>query len=123
MGTFFAPLEILSDDESRSETVQALVDTGASVTAMPAPLLERMGARRIEKYSFEIASGEMIERDLGLVKVSLLGRAARTTPVLFGNADQRPLLGAMTLRQFFLAVDTVEHRLVPTTGLALGLRT
>ncbi len=118
MGTFFTPLEILSDDESRSETVQALVDTGASVTALPAPLLER----RIRPLSFEIASGETIERDMGLAMVRLDGWV-QPTPVLFGNADQRPLLGAITLQQFFLAVDTVEHRLVATTGLALGLRT
>ena len=122
MGTFFTPLEILSDDESRSETVQALVDTGASVTVLPAPLLERLGVRRIRPLSFEIASGETITRDMGLALVRLDGWV-QPTPVLFGNADQRPLLGAMTLQEFFLGVDTVEHRLVPTTGLALGLRT
>ena len=43
MGTFNANIEIGSPDGSRFETVNALVDTGSSLTAIPAPILHRLG--------------------------------------------------------------------------------
>ena len=43
MGTFHWPLTVLSADGDREETVEALVDTGATYTSLPASLLSRLG--------------------------------------------------------------------------------
>ena len=38
-------------------------------------------------------------------------------PVVFADEGSAPLLGAVTLEIFLLAVDPVRHRLIPVRGL------
>ena len=52
MGTFSCPIEIISAD-ARSETVDALVDTGSTYTCVPAILLHELG----EYVKSELADG------------------------------------------------------------------
>ena len=40
---------------------------------------------------------------------------------VFGDAKATPLIGAVTLESFLLAVDPVAQRLVPTEGYWLGV--
>ena len=43
MGTFSHPIEVFSADGSRSVTVEALVDTGATYTCLPGAVLRGVG--------------------------------------------------------------------------------
>ncbi len=43
-------------------------------------------------------------------------------PVIFGDEDSQPLLGAVTLEIFRLGVDAVSQRLIPVPGLLMGQR-
>ena len=47
MGTFTYPIEVISADGSRSETVDATVDTGSTFTCLPASLLHELGVVHI----------------------------------------------------------------------------
>ena len=54
MGTFTYPIEVISADGSRSEPVDATVDTGSTFTCLPASLLHELGVvpyRRIRSNS------------------------------------------------------------------------
>ena len=42
MGTFYYPVDVGDAEGTRYERVDALVDTGASYSVMPAPLLRRL---------------------------------------------------------------------------------
>ncbi len=121
MGTFTVEVEIGGMDQTRFETVRALVDTGAPYTLMPKSLLRSLGIRAVDTQEFAAASGEPIERDVGLAAVRLDGRL-RVTPVVFSGEDQLPLLGAVTLQEFSLVIDTLCERLLPVSALALGYR-
>ncbi len=43
-------------------------------------------------------------------------------PVIFGDEDRQPLLGAATLEIFRLGVDPVSRHLIPAPGLLMGGR-
>ncbi len=43
MGTFFYPITLIGPSGRRKGTVEALVDTGATFTSVPADILEELG--------------------------------------------------------------------------------
>lgn len=118
LGTFTYLIQIGPLDGSRFESVEALVDTGATYTWVPAPLLEQLGVNPSDRRQFTLANGQVIEREVGLVLVRLDSRMVATLCV-FGDADSMALLGAVTLEEASLAPDPVRRRLVPVTALMM----
>ena len=118
MGTFFTPVEISGPDNERFETVDALVDTGATYTMLPSSPLIALGVSPFDRHEFRLANGEMIHRDIGAARVRIDGRVILTL-VVFSDEQSHPLLGAMALEQFSMAVDPVDGRLVPTAAIEI----
>lgn len=112
MGTFSAVIEIGRPDGSAFETVNALVDTGSSLTAIPGSILRRLGVIPHTACAFELADGREIERDVGRTWLRL-GDRSEMTPVVFSDEDLEPLLGAVSLHGLMLAVDSPNARLIP----------
>ena len=119
MGTFSANIEIGSPEGSRFETVNAFVDTGSSVTAIPASILHRLGVGPHRKHTFELADGREIERDIGQTWLRVSDRSVITL-VMFADEDTQPLLGAYSLQGLGLAVDSPSERLIPSPRLRMG---
>ena len=119
MGTFFMPVEIAGPDWERFETVNALVDTGATYSMMPASLLTSLGVAPFDRYGFILANGQRVYRDVGDVIIRIDGRA-RPTVAVFADEGSHAILGAFTLAAFSVAVDTVNQCLIPTD--AIGIR-
>src|SRR3990170_2990948 len=111
MGTFRERIEIAASEQGPFEAVEALVDSGATYTSVPASLLERLGVPAIDTETFIMADGTRHERKVGEAVVRVDGRT-RTTMVIFGDEDSLPLMGAITLEAFSLAVDMRNRRLV-----------
>ena len=120
MGTFRVDIEIGDPAGQRYEKVEALVDTGATYTMVPAPLLERLGVVPHVRDAFVLADGRRVDRDIGRTWVRVDGRLELTL-VVFGEPDAPSLLGAYTLEGLRLAADPVGRRLVPVPGLLLRL--
>ena len=119
MGTFSYPIEVISADGTRSETVNALVDTGSTFTCLPANLLREFGVVPYRRIQSELADGSVVEDDLGLVHVRIEGITAPTLAIF--SAEGAPtLLGVYTLEGALLAVDPVRQRLAPTHALRYG---
>ena len=116
MGTFRVTLEIGDPGGQRFEQVEALVDSGDTYTFIPRSLLEALGVHPHRTMSFEIADGTRIERDFGRTWLKLDG-GQEVSPVIFGDDEVTPLLGAVTLEIFGLGTDPVNTRLVPVTAL------
>ena len=115
MGEFHWPVGVWSADRERLETVDALVDTGASYSLFPRRMLERLGIATLERHGFELADRSVVEYDVGEAQLRVNGRE-RTTSVMFGEDDDEPLLGANALQEFLLLVDPVAEELVSRTG-------
>ena len=116
MGLFTSRITVSDIDRTRAETVDAVVDTGASYSIVPASALRRLGVVPLRKDEYETADGRTIECDIGLAWVTVDGRET-TTPVVFGIHETLTLLGAVTLQELNLAVDPKGERLIPGSRL------
>ena len=122
MGTFTYPIEVISADGSRSETVDATVDTGSTFTCLPASLLHELGVVPYRRIRSELADGSVIEDDMGIVNVRVEGIETPTLAI-FADEGAPALLGAYTLEGALLVVDPVRQRLAPTHALRYVRRT
>lgn len=118
MGTFRAAIEIGDPQGEQYESIEAVVDTGATYTWVPRDVLTRLGVTPQSMREFETADGRVIEREVGRTWVRVDGKT-EITLVVFGDEGSVPLLGAYTLEGFGLAADPLGRRLVPVRGLAL----
>lgn len=121
MGTFSVDIELGNPSGADYRTVSALVDTGASHTAIPASVLREFEIIPHTRGMFRLADGRSLELDIGQTWVRLDG-IAQMTLVVFANEDTSPVLGAVTLEEFRLGVDPVSRRLIPVEGLLMSGR-
>lgn len=119
MGTFTVPLQIADPEGRHYETVQAMVDSGATYTVLPGSILERLGVVPHSARSFILADGSRVERGFGRTWMRLDGRED-VSPVAFWDEGVQPLLGAVTLEIFSLGIDPVNGRLIPVDALMMA---
>jgi hypothetical protein len=62
-----------------------------------------------------LADGSLHEQELGNAVMRLDG-VENVCPIIFGEEDSPPAIGAVTLEIMLLGVDPVEQRLVPVIG-------
>ena len=119
MGTFIYPIEVMSADGTRSETVDALVDTGSTFTCFPASLLHGLGIVPCRRIQSELPDGSIVDDDVGEAYVRVAG-IERPTIVTFADENTPAQLGTYTLTGALLVVDPVRQRLAPTHALRYG---
>ncbi|MBI1886542.1 MAG: aspartyl protease family protein [Chloroflexi bacterium] len=95
----------------RFEPVEALVDTGATNTMLPASLLAQLGVQPYRKFRFELADASRLELEVGRTWVRVNGQE-EFTQVVFGREGSSPILGAVTLQEMGFTVDPVREQLV-----------
>ena len=118
MGAFSVKIEIGPLDGARYAEVEALADTGAKTTIIPASTLRGLGITPAISQTFECADGSRGELDMGKASVKIDGRETPTW-VIFGAEDGGALLGAYTLKGAFMKVDPVNRRLEPAQYLPI----
>ena len=64
-------------DDQRSLDFDAMVDTGASYTIVPARLLRELGVEPIDKIALVLADGQPVEMDLGQSTATIDGLPTR----------------------------------------------
>lgn len=119
MGTFTVKLGVADPQGRRYEEVEAMVDSGAAYTVLPASILEGLGVAPRDRRSFVLADGRRVKRDFGHTWLRLDGRED-ISPVVFWDEGSTPLLGAVTLEIFGLGVDPVNGRLLPVEAFTLA---
>ncbi|MCY4102446.1 MAG: aspartyl protease family protein [bacterium] len=119
MGSFTVTLGVADPEGRRYEEVEAMVDSGAAYTVLPASILEDLGVAPRDRRSFVLADGRTVERGFGHTWLRLDGRED-ISPVVFWVEDSMPLLGAVTLEIFGLGVDPVNGRLMPVEAFMLA---
>ena len=121
MGVFNVPLRVWSSDRGRYATVEAMVDTGASFTTIPAAMLRDLGYAPDHSSRLRLANGEIIEFPAGTASFSVESAAGQwvngTAKVIFG-AEGQFLLGATTLEDMQLGVDPMAGALIHVPGYA-----
>ncbi len=116
MGIFNARIGIANPQAGEFQWVDALVDTGAIHTMLPASLLEQtLNLAPTRQLAFEVADGQQHIFGFGYAIFRIEDLEA-PSPVIFGPEDQY-VLGSTTLRNFNRIADTTHHRLIPTPRL------
>ena len=116
MAAFYVTLRVADRFRERYANIEALVDTGATHTSLPASLLDELGIEREWVSRFKLADGRIIEYPVGETRLTLAG-VERTVPVLFAPDDETPLVGAITLHTLGLGVAANGERLFPVAAL------
>jgi clan AA aspartic protease len=104
------------DDREQFRGLDFLVDTGAIYTTLPTEIVAQMALATPYERTVELANGQRDVWRMGEVRIKL-GAEERTTVFLAGPPGCRPLLGAVTLEEFGVAVDPIHQRLVPIPSL------
>ncbi len=118
MGFVHVDVELSNPTDPRQfESIELLVDTGATLSVVPAPVLERLGVRPLGCRDFK-GFGGVVRRQTGNVTMAYDGAAAGIT-VVFGEPDDPPILGVTALESLGYRVDPVTGELHPTEMLLL----
>ena len=92
-----------------SESVRALVDTGATLSILPKSLLESLGIRRIGKKKFR-GLGGVVTREVGTVTMHYNG-VSGAAGVIFGEEEDPAVMGVTALESMGFDVDPVAGKL------------
>ena len=103
----------ITPEQVRSEDVEALVDTGATMLALPADVVERLGVPVRGSQRVRYADGRTAElvRVLG-IHLEIMGRDM-TCDALVLPAGAKALLGVIPLEGLDLVVDPKSQTLRP----------
>ena len=73
MGTFNVTIEVAAGADGPFESMEAMVDTGATFTVAPASILHRLGVEPTRRIRFALADGNRVERDAGWMVIRVDG--------------------------------------------------
>jgi predicted aspartyl protease len=104
---------LLPPDQVRRETIQGLVDSGATKLVLPQAVVKRLGLPLGDKILVRYADGRRVRREGAEgVYVQLLGRHGTFTAIVEPRRTTA-LVGAIVLEDLDLLVDCSAQRVVP----------
>lgn len=112
---------IVTGPNGNQETVEFLVDTGASYTVLPHQVWQRLGLapKRVERFG--LADGTAIERPMSECHIKL-PQGDGHTPVVLGEPGDVPLLGVITLEELGFVINPFSRTLHRMRMLMVGMR-
>src|SRR5437870_5484807 len=94
----------------RKAAINFLIDSGAVYSLVPEASLRRLGIVPHRKMEFVLADGTTITRKVGDAYFEWHGEGG-AAPVIFGEAGDKPLLGATTLESLGLVLNPFKRQL------------
>ena len=100
-------------DPSRSEEVEAVVDTGATMLVLPQDLVDRLALHKIREAKVRYANREVRPKSIyGIVALEIQGRLGNFD-VLAEVAGSQPLVGQIVLEELDLVIHPATKTLSP----------
>ena len=118
MGTFSYRFRVGNLQGGETAEVEAMVDTGAADTMLPARLLAGLGVQPTKIAGYVTADGRDVRFPYGFAAISISDETC-PCPVAFGPEGEF-LLGATTLEAFKLMVDPNRPALIPLGRSPMG---
>jgi len=92
--------------------VLALVDSGASMLAIPRSLSQRLQLAKLDEVNTELANGEVMQADVvGPIEVRFQNRKTIVNAVVV-EADTDVLLGAIPMQSMDVMIDPKREQLI-----------
>jgi clan AA aspartic protease len=105
-------------DGRKSKELDFLVDTGAFLSIVPKEILKEIGVKPEQRKVFTLANGKKIMRRIGQV-IFHYKKYYGPSWVIFGEREDKTLLGVLAIESMGLEVDPIKKRLKPTELLLL----
>ncbi len=115
MGHIWVKARISNIDRTRSVEVEALVDTGATLSVVPRRIADELGLEITGKTVVETGAGRIL-LDRSRAWIEIMGRS-EIVPVLVSDSIDRVLIGVTTLEVLGLQVDPLTGKLKEWTIL------
>lgn len=101
----------LAQDRVRTVEADALVDTGAVRSCVPAALLSRLGIKAYKQVNVELADGRKTSAGMAEgVRFEIMDRSSSDDAFVLGD---EVLIGQTVLEKMDLLVDCTRQRVVP----------
>ncbi len=120
MGTFNVSVEVAAGPNGPFEAVELLAGTRAAFSLVPSAVLQCLGVEPAERHGFIAPGGNRVERGVGW-GAARIGEECASTPFVFGEGADEPVLGHVTLTGCGLQADPEEDRLIPATFYLPGV--
>ncbi len=104
-----------------TEKMKFLVDSGAIYSVVPKKVLAKLGIKPLSSQEFILADGRKISRKKGIALFKYRKKIGGAD-VIFGEAGDANLLGALTLEALGLALDPLKRELKPLPMMLAGAR-
>ena len=102
----------IAPDQVREYEADALVDTGAVPTVLPAHVMQKLGLQVRGNRVTQDADGRRdVVPTTGPITVSVIGRDMITDAVVLGD---EVIIGQVVLEMLDLFVDPINRRIIPT---------
>ncbi len=100
-------------DPAKSVTVEAIVDTGATMLVLPQDVVNSLGLEKVEEVRVKYANNHVETKEIyGVVRLELKGRIGNFD-VLAENEGSQPLIGQMVLERLDLVIEPSTRRVIP----------
>ncbi len=113
MGITYATFKVKESRKSTAEKkVDFMIDSGAVYSLVPGEILDSLGIEPYKTLEFALADGTKISRKVGDAYFEYNNNGG-SAPVIYGEQDDTPLLGATTLEALGLVLNPFSRTLHP----------
>ena len=100
-------------DPSKSLEVDAIIDSGATMLALPQNVIEQLALRKEREVKVRYADNHSDDKSIyGVVKLELAGRSD-AFEAISENVGAPPLVGQVVLEVLDLLIDSKSRKLIP----------
>ncbi|MCD6255486.1 MAG: retroviral-like aspartic protease family protein [Deltaproteobacteria bacterium] len=100
-------------DPSKSLEIEAVIDTGATMSVLPMDTIQRLGLEKIEDVNVRYADNRVEKKEVyGWIILEIAGRRA-VFDVLAENKGAQPLIGQIVLERLDLVIEPTERKVIP----------
>ncbi|MFQ6112539.1 MAG: clan AA aspartic protease [bacterium] len=110
---FLADEGKLENGKVRNVTIDALVDTGATMLVVPQDVVERLGLKASRKVIVTYADARKAERDVAGGLIIKIGERHSNVECVVGPPNSEVLIGQVVLEVLDLVVDPKDQKLTP----------
>jgi len=100
-------------DPSKSIEIEAIIDTGATMSVLPKDLIQKLGLEKIDEVNVRYADNSVKRKEVyGWVILEIAGRKA-VFDVLAENEGAQPLIGQIVLERLDLVIEPSTRKVIP----------
>ena len=100
-------------DTSKSIEIEAVIDTGATMSVLPMDLIQKLGLEKIDEVNVRYADNTVKRREVyGWIILEIAGRKA-VFDVLAEDEGTQPLIGQIVLERLDLVIEPSRRKVIP----------